>query len=136
MQPCRACKHTVSEQALACPSCGAPYPAREHWDGWGYEYKTRTCIFGLPLVHIAFKYRPGRTPVVARGVIAIGQFACGVLTISQFGVGVVSIGQFTIAGYALAQFALAYSLIAQLGVFVHEGHGQLVRSVAELVALF
>ena len=34
MKPCRECKHTVSEQATACPNCGAPYPAKEKWDGW------------------------------------------------------------------------------------------------------
>ena len=90
---------------------------------------------GLPLLHVSFKYRPNRLPVPAKGVIAIGQFACGIITISQFGVGVVSISQFTIAAYALAQFAFAYSLIAQLGIYIHEGHGQLVRSLGELMGL-
>ena len=135
MKPCRTCKHEVSEQAMACPNCGAPFPAREKWDGWGFEYKSEFQIFGLPLVHIAFKYRPNRVPVVARGIIAIGQFACGILTISQFGIGVFSISQFTVAGFAIAQFGAAYSLIAQIGVFVHQGHGQFVRSIAELMGL-
>jgi hypothetical protein len=135
MKLCRACKREVSEQAMACPNCGAPYPAREKWDGWGFEYKSDLQMLGLPLLHISFKFRPNRVPVPARGVIAIGQFACGILTISQFGIGVVSISQFTIAGFALAQFAAAYSLIAQMGVFVHQGHGQLVRSIAELTGM-
>ena len=135
MKPCRTCKHEVSEQAMACPNCGAPFPAREKWDGWGFEYKSEFQIFSLPLVHIAFKYRPNRVPVVARGIIAIGQFACGILTISQFGIGVFSISQFTVAGFAIAQFGAAYSLIAQIGVFVHQGHGQFVRSIAELMGL-
>ena len=133
MKPCRTCRHEVSEQAMACPSCGAPFPARDKWDGWGFEYKSRLCVCGLPLVHISFKYRPNRVPVVARGVIAIGQFSCGILTISQFGIGIVSISQFTIAGFAIAQFAAAFSLIAQIGVFVHQGHGQFVKSVTELM---
>lgn len=90
---------------------------------------------GLPLLHISFKYRQNRAPVPAKGVIAIGQFACGIVTVSQFGVGVVSISQFTVAAYALAQFAVAYSLIAQLGIYIHEGHGQLVRSLSELMRL-
>jgi len=88
------------------------------------------------LVHISFKYKPSRRPVPARGIIAIGQFACGVITISQFGIGVVSISQFTIAGFALAQFALAYSLIAQMGVYVQEGHGQIVKNITQLLAMF
>lgn len=135
MKPCRACRHQVSEEAFACPNCGAPFPAREKWDGWGWEYKSRLTIWGLPLVHVSFKYRPNRVPVVARGVIAIGQFACGIVTISQFGVGLISVSQFTVAGYALAQFALAYSLTAQLGIYLHEGHGQLVRGLSELLGM-
>ena len=135
MKPCRECRHEVSEQALACPQCGAPYPAREKWDGWGFEYKTQTKLFGLPLVHVSFKYRPNRMPVPARGIFAIGQFACGIFTLSQFGLGVVSVSQFTVAGFALAQFAVAYSLIAQIGVYVREGHGQIVKSVAELIGM-
>ncbi len=118
---------------MACPNCGAPFPAKDQWDGWGFEYKSGAKLLGLPLVHISFKYRPNRLPVPARGIIAIGQFACGIITVSQFGLGVVSISQFTVAAYALAQFALAYSLIAQLGLYVHEGHGQLVRSLSELM---
>ena len=135
MRPCRECQHSISEQAIACPNCGAPYPAREQWDGWGYEYKSQAAIGDVPLLHIAFKYRPNRTPVVAKGVIAIGQFACGVVCVSQFGVGVFSISQFTIAGLAVAQFAIAYSLIAQVGLYVSTGYGQLVRSFGSLINL-
>jgi hypothetical protein len=135
MKPCRECQREVSEQALACPQCGAPYPARASWDGWGYEYKSQVTIAGLPLVHISFKYRPNRTPVVARGIIAIGQFGCGVVCISQFGVGVLCVGQFTVAGLALGQFGAAYSLIAQFGVYVAEGHGQFVVRLSELLGV-
>jgi hypothetical protein len=133
MKKCRDCGHEVSEQAMACPSCGAPYPAREKWDGWGFEYKSEATLLGLPLLHISFKYRANRVPVVAKGVIAIGQFGAGVITIAQFGIGIISVSQFTVAVFALAQFAIAYSLIAQFGLFVHEGRGQIVRSVAELL---
>jgi len=132
MKPCRECRHQISEHALACPQCGAPYPARDAWDGFGYEYKSRLAIAGLPLVHISFKYRPNRIPVPARGVIAIGQFACGVVCIAQFSIGLLSISQFTIAAFALAQFAAAYSLVAQVGVYVAEGHGQLVFQLSRL----
>jgi len=134
MKPCRECQREISEQAVVCPQCGAPWPAREKWDGWGFEYKTRTRLFGLPLLHVSFKYRPNRLPVPACGGFAVGQFAGFVL--AQFGVGVVCIGQFAIAGYALAQFAAAVDLIAQLGVYLRTGHGQLVRSFAELLGGF
>ena len=143
MTQCRDCQHIVSEQALSCPNCGAPYPAKEKWDGWGFEYKTKTTLFGLPLVHISFKYRPNRLPVPAKGIIAIGQFAkgfvsigqcgLGIINISQFGLGIISISQFTVAMFALAQFALAYSGIAQFGLFLQEGCGQFVRNILPLL---
>ena len=120
---------------MSCPNCGAPFPAKDKWDGWGFEYKSQTAIQGLPLVHVSFKYSPNRVPVPAKGFIAIGQFACGVITISQFGIGFISISQFTIGIYALAQLAFAYSLIAQVGVYIQSGHGQLVKSLSELIGM-
>jgi hypothetical protein len=132
MKPCRECKHEVSEEAAICPKCGIPFPAREKWDGWGYEYKSKATLLGLPLLHISFKYRLNRAPVPAKGIIAIGQFGLGIITIAQFGIGLFSIGQFTLAVYALAQFAFAYSLIAQIGIYIHEGYGQIVQSLGEL----
>lgn len=120
---------------MACPRCGAPFPAMEQWDGWGFEWKSKATLLGLPLLHISFKFRPNRVPVPAKGVVAIGQFACGIFTLSQFGVGVVSISQFTIAAYALAQFAFAYALIAQFGIYIHKGHGQLVKSLWEILEM-
>ncbi|RII28424.1 MAG: zinc ribbon domain-containing protein [Geobacter sp.] len=136
MKPCRECNREISEQAFTCPHCGAPYPAKDKWDGFGFEWKSTATMFGLPLIHISFKYRPNRVPVPAKGIIAIGQFAFGFITISQFGIGVVSISQFTIAGFALAQFAAAYSLIAQFGLYLQEGHGQIVKSFGELLGMF
>ena len=135
MKPCRECKHQISEQAFSCPHCGAPYPAKESWTGWGVEYKSKLAIAGLPLLHVAFKYKTNRMPVVAKGVIAIGQFGCGVVCISQFGVGVISVCQFTVAGFALAQFGIAYSLIAQMGIYLDKGIGQVVVSVPKLLGL-
>lgn len=135
MKPCRECKHQISEQAIACPQCGTPFPARDQWDGWGFEYKSKATLFGQPWLHISFKYRPTGRPVPAKGIFAIGQFACGVFTLSQFGIGLVSVSQFTIAGIALAQFAVGYSLIAQIGIYIHEGHGQFVRSLQELAEM-
>jgi hypothetical protein len=133
MKPCRECEHVISEQAIACPNCGAPCPAKEKWDGWGFEYKSRAKLFGLPLLHISFKYRPNLLPVPAKGVIAIGQFGMGIINISQVGFGVISISQFTVAGLAVAQFALACSGIAQIGLFLQEGYGQCVVNLLALL---
>lgn len=136
MEECRECRQKVSEQAFSCPHCGAPYPAKEKWDGWGFEYKSEATLFGLPLVHISFKYRPNRIPVPAKGVISIGQFGMGLINLSQFGLGLISISQFTIAGFALAQFGIAYWLIAQIGLYFDRGYGQMVRNIFDLLRHF
>jgi|SRR5581483_7575221 hypothetical protein len=135
MNPCRQCGTEVSEEAPICPKCGEPHPGKDQWDGWGFEYKSRASLFGLPLIHVAFKYRANRTPVLAKGIIAVGQFAVGVVTLSQFGLGLFSLSQFTLAGFAVAQFALAYSLIAQFGIYVHQGQGQFVASLLDILHL-
>jgi hypothetical protein len=88
-------------------------------------------MFGLPLLHISFRYRADRVPVPAKGIIAIGQFALGAITISQFGLGLLSLGQFTVAGFTIAQFAVAYSLIAQFGAFIHQGRGQFIINLTQ-----
>ncbi|MCW9013686.1 MAG: zinc ribbon domain-containing protein [Gammaproteobacteria bacterium] len=132
MQKCRECQHRVSEQAFSCPQCGAPYPAKEKWDGWGFEYKSAAAFLGWPLLHISFKFRPNKMPVPAKGIISIGQFGMGVINISQFGIGVFSLSQFTIAGFAVAQFGVAYSLVAQFGIYVEQGYGQMVVQLGEL----
>jgi len=135
MKQCRECGHTVSERAPICPNCGAPGPAREKLDGWGYEYKSSIKLLGLPLLHISFKFTPELVPVPAKGIIAIGQFGIGVVNISQFGIGLFSLAQFTVAGFAVAQVGVAYSLIAQVGLYVHKGYGQAVKSILELIGI-
>ncbi len=145
MKKCGSCQQQISEESLACPLCGAQLSARKEWDGYGFEYKTKSTLFGLPLIHISFKYRPrrsqpnrkprNRVPVPAKGIIAIGQFACGIVTISQFGIGVFSLSQFTLAGYAIAQFAIGYALIAQFGLYIHEGRGQIMRNLLTLLGV-
>lgn len=135
MEKCRECQHDVKKEDLTCANCGAQYPAHKK-DGWGFEYKDKTTIMGLPLIHISFKYGPGGVPVPAKGIVSVGQFGIGVINISQFGVGVISISQFTVAGYAVAQFAVAYDMIAQIGLYFHNGYGQHVWNVMELIQSF
>lgn len=134
VKQCRECQRAVSDEAFVCPGCGAPFPTRPRWDGWGFEYKSQATLLNLPLVHISFKFRPNRMPVPAKGIIAIGQFGIGVINVSQFGVGFISFGQFTLAFYAIAQFGFAYSLIAQMGIYLHYGYGQFVRNFFDLIA--
>ena len=132
MKPCRECSKEISESALVCPHCGAPKPANEKWDGYGFEYKSKLQFFGIPLLHISFKYRNKR-PVVAKGIIAIGQFGIGIINISQVGIGFFSLSQVTIAYYALAQVAFANTLMCQIGIFIESGVGQAVWKLSELL---
>jgi hypothetical protein len=85
---------------------------------------------------------------VAKGVIAIGQFAVGLITVAQFGVGLlfgfgqfifgftvlaqfalgvaVGIGQFATGYAAVGQFVLAYYGLGQLGLakFLYSTHSR------------
>jgi len=59
----------------------------------GYEYRSKTEFFGIPLVHIASGRDPetGRTRT-AKGIIAIGDKAVGGIAIGGASVGIVAIG--------------------------------------------
>ena len=113
---CRECQHEVSDVARACPQCGAPFPGRRHWQGTGYDWKSRTTVCGYPLVHIAYGRDARGKLRVARGVIAIGQFAIGLVTIAQFGIGFL---------FGFGQFFLALTAVAQVAVTPLCGIGQL-----------
>ena len=122
---CRECGKTVSRDALMCPHCGAPRPYEKEWSGFGFEYRTQAELWGLPLIHVCFKYRHFR-PRVARGIIAVGQFGVGVVTIAQFGVGVFTLAQFALGALAVCQIGLAVRALGQIIVVLDQGVGQIV----------
>jgi len=92
-----------------------------------YEYISDATWCGVPLVHIG----SGRNPetgqwVLARGVVAIGQFAVGVVSIGQMAVGVLSVGQLSFGGLAaLGQLAVGSWAIGQLAAGVQAAVGML-----------
>ncbi len=108
---CPECGAKISDKAWACPGCGHPVGGGlmsiPRWCWLGYEWKSRSNIGGIPLVHIAFGWDLQKgTLRVARGIIAIGQFGIGVITIAQFGVGLLfALGQFVAGSCAIGQFA-------------------------------
>ncbi len=132
MKNCRECNKEVSINAPICPNCGAPKPARAYFDGWGVEYKSEKELFGLPIFHLSFKFRPNLVPVPAVGIISIGQFGMGIINISQFGIGVFGINQFGIMVAGLAQFGIGHTLIAQLGGYFSYGVGQKMYDLGKL----
>jgi len=76
----------------------------------GFEWRTRASIFGFPLVCIAFGRDPSGRLRVARGLLAIGQFAYGGIVIAQFGAGLVTISQFAVGLLSFGQLALGILL--------------------------
>ena len=73
---------------------------------FGYEYKSKQTLFGMPLVHIAQGRDPatGR-PRVARGFLAIGDIAIGVFAFGGIALGGVAFGGVSIAVLALGGLA-------------------------------
>lgn len=130
MALCRTCRRQVSADALHCPMCGAPYPARRRGFGPGYEWRSRAAVRGWPLVHVAWGRDANGRCRVARGVIAIGQYGIGVFTIAQFGIAFVfGLGQFMLAPIAVGQFAGGIVAAGQVALGVVAGAGQVATGV-------
>lgn len=106
---CPECANRVSDKATACPACGYPLqPGIMPRPGlglpyyYGYEYKSKATLMGLPLIHISQGFTPEGRLRVARGFIAIGNVAVGVVAI-----GGAALGIFAIAGVGLGLICLA-----------------------------
>lgn len=66
----------------------------------GYEYRSKTKVLGIPLVHIRFAF--GRNQLaLAKGIIAIGNVSLGVISL-----GGISLGAFSFGGISLGLLAL------------------------------
>lgn len=87
---------------------------------FGKEYKSKTTLFGLPLVHISFGMDPltGR-PKIAKGIIAIGNMAVGLFSAGGFAMGGVTFGGFSVGLLSCGGFALA--LLVAVGGFAAGG---------------
>jgi hypothetical protein len=119
----------VSPRAETCPHCGAPLaepkapvrpvPQRGRRGDWGFEWRTQVEIMGWPLIHVAFGRKDGKLRV-AKGVIAVGQFAIGIVTFAQFGVGVL---------FGFGQFILGATAIGQVAITLFFGLGQLATGI-------
>jgi hypothetical protein len=105
---CRDCSREVSSAAPVCPHCGARFPADAAWSGTGIDWRSQRTWLGYPLIHVAFGHDARGRRRVARGIVAVGQYAVGLVTVAQFGVGVAfGFGQFVCGATALGQFAIA-----------------------------
>jgi hypothetical protein len=84
---------------------------------FGFEYRSSSTLWGLPLIHIATGYNPNTgLPRLACGVIAIGNFAIGIIA-----VGGVAVGCFVLSGIGLgigvlAGIAIGWSTIGGIAI--------------------
>jgi hypothetical protein len=92
-----------------------------------HEFKSHATLFGLPLIH----YTYGRCPetgkrVMAKGIIALGRFACGFIAIGHISFGLVAIGQIAIGLiFGLGQLSTGLAAAGQVAIAAFLGLGQL-----------
>jgi len=125
---CIECSSIISEQAITCPKCGRPIieqvPVLKNRRSWGYEWKSKLEISGWPLVHFAIGWNKNTGKLhVAKGIIAIGQFAVGLITIAQFGIGVL---------FAFGQFCAGIIVISHIAFGIYFGMGQIATGITAI----
>lgn len=86
----------------------------------GFEWKTRAALFGIPLIHVAFGRDPAGRLRVAKGFIAVGQFALGGITVAQFGVGLI---------FGLGQCVCGLAAVGQVAAGLLFAIGQIATSI-------
>ena len=79
---------------------------------YGYEYKSKKMLFGLPLVHINI----GLGIRKAKGIVAIGTLAKGIVTLGVISTGVVSLGVLSLGLISLGAIGLGVLAVAGLAV--------------------
>jgi len=107
---CPECHNCVSDKAVSCPQCGCPINSSGVGFSsnmfFGYEYKSKTTLGGVPLVHVSSGITADGRPRVARGIIAIGNIAIGVLAFGGIALGGIALGGVSLGLVALGGLAL------------------------------
>jgi hypothetical protein len=106
---CGACGHRLTGlvDSSKCPECGRPIVDVVTRAGkLGSRFRTKTTLFGLPLVDVAFGATHQETKGSARGIFAIGDTAKGFVAIGGHATGIVAIGGTAFGVFALGGVAI------------------------------
>ncbi len=128
---------------MYCPHCGKPLPiytAGSNRPGllfpwlFGFEYRTQTRLFGLPLVHVAFGYNPHTgLPRLARGIIAVGNFAIGLVAIGGIAAGGLVLSGIGLGIGVLAGIAVGWTAIGGIALGITFAIGGLAISIRHAI---
>jgi hypothetical protein len=95
-----------------------------------FEIRSKEEINGWPLIHINIGTNPetGR-PLVAKGLVAIGNIAFGVVSIGVAAFGVVTLAVFGLGVVSMASLAIGIVAIGAVALGYEYAIGAVVRSV-------
>jgi hypothetical protein len=96
----------VKSDVAAAPRNPGPLPRGDF-----FEWRSKTTVFGWPLVHVSLRRGGGRIRV-ARGILALGDVAVGVVA-----AGGMAFGGLAVGGLSMGLFALGGLAIAVLAAF-------------------
>lgn len=95
----------------------------------GFEYRSKEEINGLPLIHINIGIKPGTgQPLIAKGVVAIGNIAYGVVSIGAVAFGVVTLAAFGLGLVSLAGIAIGIITFGAISLGYEYALGAIVQS--------
>jgi len=94
-----------------------------------FEYRSKEEINGWPLIHINLGTHPetGR-PLVAKGVVAIGNMAIGIVSIGAVAIGIVTLAGIGIGIVSLAGIAIGIVALGAIALGYEAALGALVLS--------
>jgi hypothetical protein len=107
---CGNCGHQLTGcvDSSKCPECGRPIVEVLTRSGgkWGPRYRSRTTLWGLPLIHVAIGATASERFGHAKGVIAVGDKATGLVAVGGQARGLVAVGGMAMGGVALGGMSI------------------------------